>query len=196
MIAGCDHAVCLDCIREWRKSDDANEGRHGCPVCRTESNLVIPSAVFATGAEKNEIRATYLTRLSTIPCKLYNKGRGFCRWAPECNFAHLNEDGSFALTEEGLQHGGRKRLPRRRNQSTRVPREITSEEVHEFAAILMTFNIMPTRGVLTHYMTLSQLGFSPLECVQAILELNGNFDDDDDDEEEDEEDEEEDSDSY
>lgn len=112
LLSSCDHAVCLDCIRSWRKSDDQNEGKYGCPICRTESRLVIPSSVFAVGREKNEIRATYLTRLSSIPCKLFNYGQGHCRFAPECNYAHLTTAGKLAIDENGLQHSGKPK-PRR-----------------------------------------------------------------------------------
>lgn len=106
MVAGCDHAICLECIRDWRKSGTDNKKRHSCPVCRIDSTLVIPSAVFATGKEKNEIRATYLTRLSSIPCKYFKRGYGRCRFAPDCNYAHLYPDGSLAVDANGLQSSG------------------------------------------------------------------------------------------
>lgn len=82
--------------------------------------MVVPSAVFATGKEKNEIRAAYMTRLSTIPCKNFNFGEGRCPFAPECMYAHLRRDGSLAVDENGLQSAG-KPLPvrPRRNRGVR-----------------------------------------------------------------------------
>lgn len=114
LLSGCEHAVCLDCIRSWRKSSDTNERKYDCPVCRETSELVIPSAAYATGKEKNEIRAAYLTRLSTIPCKHFNYGEGHCPFAPYCHYAHLSRDGSLMVDDLGLQHPGIR--PRRRNQ--------------------------------------------------------------------------------
>lgn len=152
-----------------------NEGRHGCPVCRTESKLVIPSAVFATGKQKNEIRATYMTRLSSIPCKLFNQGKGYCRWAPDCNYAHLNEDGSLAVNGEGLQHSGNRRRPTRggRNGRGSEPSEPapTREEMQEFIMLAAAGLAEPDRDTLELYLTLSRLGLSRSAIVAALSDF-------------------------
>jgi len=51
LLSNCDHVFCLDCIRTWRVSSKAN-GSHTCPMCRVKSHFVIPSLVYATGAQK------------------------------------------------------------------------------------------------------------------------------------------------
>lgn len=90
-----------------------NESKYACPVCRTGSKLVIPSAVYVKGSEKNEMRAAYISRLAAIPCKHFNYGQGRCPFAPECHYAHLTPSGELAVDENGLQSAGRPRKPRR-----------------------------------------------------------------------------------
>jgi len=187
--AGCDHVVCLDCIRTWRKSEDSNDGRFGCPVCRTESRLVIPSAVFATGKQKNEIRAAYMTRLSTIPCKNFNYGNGRCRFAPECLYAHLNSDGSLAVDENGLQSAGKPPPPRKRRVGcgrTGGPNQMATElSERELQALLGVIEEtggalnMDTMLFLRLYM---RLGVAPdARLLRMHMEISDDEDDDDDD---------------
>lgn len=132
-----------------------NENKRACPVCRVESTLVIPSAVFATGAAKNEMRASYLSRLSSIPCKHFNKGHGRCPYAPECNYAHLNADGTLAVDANGLQKSGKAPPARRLNhRAPRAPRSRTSGFTREEQRL---------------YVSLTQIGLTDNEQNRAIF---------------------------
>jgi len=95
LLSNCDHVFCLDCIRTWRVSSKAN-GSHTCPMCRVKSHFVIPSLVYATGAQKKEIEEHYKTKLKSIPCKYFNFGDGTCPFYNNCFYGHLNADGTPA----------------------------------------------------------------------------------------------------
>ncbi len=46
ILEGCCHAFCLECIRDWRATYDKKVKKQHyrtCPICRTNSYLVIPS---------------------------------------------------------------------------------------------------------------------------------------------------------
>jgi E3 ubiquitin-protein ligase makorin len=46
ILQNCSHAFCLDCIRNWRATYDKKVKKthyRTCPICRTNSYLVIPS---------------------------------------------------------------------------------------------------------------------------------------------------------
>ena len=95
----CEHAFCLSCIRGWRdggvqgKEAGANATEHArmCPICRTNSFFITPSAHYPrTPAEKDEILRNYLTKMKLIPCKHYNNGR--CPFGSSCFYKHDGEE--------------------------------------------------------------------------------------------------------
>jgi len=43
---------------------------------------------------KYEIVEQYKSKLSTITCKYFNKGKGTCKFGTSCMYAHTNPDGS------------------------------------------------------------------------------------------------------
>lgn len=98
MIAGCDHAFCLECIRKWRgqvnyKSASKDQYRL-CPICRQESYVVVPSNRYVKGEEKQKMMSTYKKRLQEIPCKHFNKGQGKCPFLNSCFYSHRMADGN------------------------------------------------------------------------------------------------------
>ncbi|GAM25366.1 hypothetical protein SAMD00019534_085410 [Acytostelium subglobosum LB1] len=104
LLSHCDHIFCLDCIREWRGStasgapqplSNSNNSVRLCPMCRVNSYFIIPSDVFVSQEEKQEIIDEYKSKLSTIPCKYFNNGKGSCKFGTSCMYAHLNADGSI-----------------------------------------------------------------------------------------------------
>lgn len=45
ILSHCDHAFCLACIRGWRATGAAaTDSTRACPLCRTLSHYVVPSA--------------------------------------------------------------------------------------------------------------------------------------------------------
>jgi len=80
LLQNCDHAFCLECIREWRgNTEDFGTAVRQCPLCRVESYVVIPSKTFiADPVQREEIFDQYKSKLSTIPCKHFDYGDGEC----------------------------------------------------------------------------------------------------------------------
>ncbi|KAJ3155258.1 hypothetical protein HDU86_004348 [Geranomyces michiganensis] len=65
-----------------------------CPICRTVTHFVTPSAIWPTDAEtKEEIVAAYKNKLGTIDCKHYNRGEGSCPFGTSCFYRHVGRDG-------------------------------------------------------------------------------------------------------
>jgi hypothetical protein len=44
-----------------------------------------------------------------MPCKHFAFGKGRCPFAPNCFYAHVNENGELLFDEQGLQSSGQKR---------------------------------------------------------------------------------------
>jgi E3 ubiquitin-protein ligase makorin len=115
LLSSCDHVYCLECIRNWRATDqhDADKAvesvSHTCPLCRQLSLFVVPSPVHASGQIKNKITARYLQRLKQIPCKYFKYGLGYCPFNAACFYAHVNKDGSVATLEQNLRNKPRAR---------------------------------------------------------------------------------------
>lgn len=99
LLSGCNHVFCFSCLMEWRTScqnnrDSSNQQVRACPECRNHSDYVIPSPTFAKSGEgKEEIIASYKTRLSKIPCKHFSGELGSCPFGRDCFYLHLNDDG-------------------------------------------------------------------------------------------------------
>ncbi|KAF9383343.1 hypothetical protein CPB97_006541 [Podila verticillata] len=106
LLASCNHAFCLTCIRTWRSKDipssnmdvedRTNSVTKACPNCRTPSLYIVPSSFFpANQAQKDQIFSAYKQAASKRPCK-YFKQSGTRRWCPfgdDCFFAHLDNNG-------------------------------------------------------------------------------------------------------
>ncbi|KYQ99762.1 hypothetical protein DLAC_03707 [Tieghemostelium lacteum] len=107
LLSHCNHVFCLECIREWRGTNQPITGQpiptnpnsiqntaRLCPMCRVNSHFIIPADIYVSDEKKQEIIEIYKSKLSTIPCKYFNKGKGSCKFGTSCMYAHLNPDGS------------------------------------------------------------------------------------------------------
>ncbi|XP_003748215.1 probable E3 ubiquitin-protein ligase makorin-2 [Galendromus occidentalis] len=93
----CSHVFCWDCIRQWRKTKTVcPKVARGCPGCRTESFVVVPSAYFVTeGERKRTLIESFKIALSKKECKLFDQGRGICPFASRCLSRHALPDGTI-----------------------------------------------------------------------------------------------------
>lgn len=94
----CDHAFCLGCIRNWRSNTgggaDVDSALRTCPICRTTTYFIVPSAVWPSSNEqKEQIVAGYKAKLASIDCRLFNFGEGQCPFAQSCFYKHAYRDG-------------------------------------------------------------------------------------------------------
>lgn len=100
LLNNCTHAFCLSCMRDWRSK--GREHTHKeivrlCPVCRTESFVVIPSArLVVDPIRKAKLVDMYKSTLSTIKCRYFEYGQTSCPFGSSCFYAHLMPDGSVA----------------------------------------------------------------------------------------------------
>lgn len=100
LLQNCDHAFCLSCIREWRGSESAGTfGREAvrvCPVCRTESFLVIPSDTYESDPDaRAALLNSYKAKLATIACKYFDRGRHECPFGGSCLYEHRDANGNL-----------------------------------------------------------------------------------------------------
>nr|GMD34883.1 zinc finger CCCH domain-containing protein 69-like isoform X2 [Ipomoea batatas]GMD38206.1 zinc finger CCCH domain-containing protein 69-like isoform X2 [Ipomoea batatas] len=99
ILSECDHPFCISCIRNWRSSSpssgfDVNSALRACPICRKLSYFVIPSVIwYSTKEEKQEIIASYKTKLRSIDCKHFDFGSGTCPFGSSCFYKHAYRDG-------------------------------------------------------------------------------------------------------
>lgn len=95
VMSGCEHSICLACVRTWRASHSVSpEVARSCPECRTLSHHVIPSTFMPANAERKAALAHgYLRRLRTLPCKHFDFGAGTCPFGSSCFYAHVDKQG-------------------------------------------------------------------------------------------------------
>jgi E3 ubiquitin-protein ligase makorin len=98
--SGCEHTICLTCVRTWRASHSVSpEVARSCPECRTLSHHVIPSTFIPANAERKAALAHgYLRRLRTLPCKHFDFGAGTCPFGSSCFYAHVDKQGCPVVT--------------------------------------------------------------------------------------------------
>ena len=98
LLNSCDHAFCLQCIREWR--DTRTQSRNAvlvCPVCRVLSAFVIPSLRHVTQPErKARLIDAYRRNLKAIDCVLFARGDGVCTFGTRCHYRHQRRAGEDA----------------------------------------------------------------------------------------------------
>jgi E3 ubiquitin-protein ligase makorin len=93
-LLNCDHAFCLGCIRTWRSThfDANNEFPRSCPDCKEVSYFIVPSSTWiADPTEKFKVIEQYKKRMSAIPCKYYDYGRGDCPFGSSCFYEHRTD---------------------------------------------------------------------------------------------------------
>jgi E3 ubiquitin-protein ligase makorin len=95
LLTGCKHTFCIECIRTWRgRTDIPRDIARGCPVCRLNTFVIIPSDIFLeTAAEKEQVQETYQNTLSEKPCKHFNFGEGTCPFGTSCFYDHRYKNG-------------------------------------------------------------------------------------------------------
>jgi hypothetical protein len=88
LLSGCDHAFCLQCIRDWRdggvareapeaQTSSALEQARRCPICREQSHFITPSQYWPKdAAEKAATIAVYQGKMKKIPCRNFDYGDG------------------------------------------------------------------------------------------------------------------------
>ncbi|KAI8834830.1 hypothetical protein BJ741DRAFT_609284 [Chytriomyces cf. hyalinus JEL632] len=90
----CDHCVCLECARQWRRNESMDNAK-ACPICRQISHIIIPSSIWITDPYEKEVALdAYKKRMNKIDCKHYNFGEGTCPFGTSCLYRHVRRDGS------------------------------------------------------------------------------------------------------
>ncbi|RLN52936.1 hypothetical protein BBJ29_005412 [Phytophthora kernoviae] len=97
LLSGCNHSFCLTCLRNWRGiADQPKQTVRQCPVCRVETNFIIPSGRMVTKPERKKVLIDeYRKNLSGIPCRHFDEGRGTCPFGTSCFYAHRYPDGTL-----------------------------------------------------------------------------------------------------
>ncbi|KAI9464176.1 hypothetical protein HD554DRAFT_2026769 [Boletus coccyginus] len=116
LLTDCSHVFCLDCIRQWRapmgKSPDVvSSGTiKCCPLCRTPSRFVTPSAhFFPNGSScKRDTIGAYKASMARVPCKYFDAtsrtGKPCCPFGIDCFYQHTNPDGTPHVFLHGAKH--------------------------------------------------------------------------------------------
>ena len=102
----CQHCVCYECAVKWHGSQknllkknpendlDHKWQKHECPLCREESEYIIPSKYFLMGEEKVKYFEEYKKKRALRKCNFFEIGRtGTCPRGKECFYAHLGPNG-------------------------------------------------------------------------------------------------------
>ncbi|RLN26694.1 hypothetical protein BBJ28_00012030 [Nothophytophthora sp. Chile5] len=56
LLSGCNHPFCLTCLRNWRgNADQPKQTVRQCPLCRVETNFIIPSSRMVTKPERKQV---------------------------------------------------------------------------------------------------------------------------------------------
>lgn len=106
---------CMQCIKNWRetqgKSDDIVQAgtTKTCPMCRTSSRFVTPSAFFYPEghALKTEVIEKYKASMARVKCRYFEKSKPhdrFCPFGKECFYKHENPDGTPYVFEHGATY--------------------------------------------------------------------------------------------
>ncbi|CAI2183931.1 10837_t:CDS:2 [Funneliformis geosporum] len=90
-LLNCEHAFCLQCIRQWRSNITMeNQVIRACPICKTSSHFITPSTTWITDrAEKQRVINEYKRK-----CRNFNYGEGQCQFGISCFYAHTYRDGT------------------------------------------------------------------------------------------------------
>ncbi|KAI0653393.1 hypothetical protein C8Q70DRAFT_606385 [Cubamyces menziesii] len=114
-LLGCSHVFCISCIKNWRgkngKSEDIIQAgtNKQCPMCRTASRFVTPSAHFYPqgNPRKTEVIANYKASMARVKCRYFEKSRPsrrFCPFGKDCFYKHENADGTPYEFEHGAAY--------------------------------------------------------------------------------------------
>jgi hypothetical protein len=90
-LLNCSHPYCLACIRSWRSAhfDANNEESCSCPECDEITYFIVPSSTWIEDpVEKIKVIEQYKKKMSVIPCKYFDYGRGECPFGTSCFYEH------------------------------------------------------------------------------------------------------------
>ncbi|KUJ15113.1 uncharacterized protein LY89DRAFT_736168 [Mollisia scopiformis] len=140
LLVNCDHAFCLECIRNWRATAPKNPTLENelkktsktCPMCRSHSDFIIPSSIWPTSTQKKEISDGYLRRLKTIPCRYFEQSamdtapdyKFKCQFRNHCHYSHIHP-----VTKEPYTFPPGELQPRRRHRRGRLLDEMAIMEM-------------------------------------------------------------------
>jgi len=120
LLSGCAHAFCLGCIRRWRaQADVPKETARACPVCRAHAHLIVPcDRVVRHPVRRAQVLEAYTRRLRSIPCRMFDRGRGECAFGSSCFYEHRLRDGTLApMDPPRLYYDGEGNVAGRRGMS-------------------------------------------------------------------------------
>ena len=146
LLEGCEHAFCVECIRQWRSTHAIRpDVARACPVCRAPSHFVVPSAVHFVGPRKAALTTAYLSRLRQIPCRHFDFGEGRCPFGSSCFYAHTDKLGREVRVEPRVALGksGTTVLPSYRLSDFLFPDAEESRVLSDTDALLATIPLAP-----------------------------------------------------
>ena len=95
LLTGCNHAFCVQCIREWRGVlHQKKEATRACPMCRKMTWFIVPCDRLVTDpTRKLQVIQKYQERLSKIRCKHFDRSEE-CPFGSSCFYQHIRRDGT------------------------------------------------------------------------------------------------------
>jgi hypothetical protein len=92
LLVTCNHIYCVPCIKQWRQDNQSSECPH--PKCSAVSTYIVPSPTYVPeGPKKNSLVASYREKMTKIPCKYFDFGKGTCKFGDNCHYAHVDANG-------------------------------------------------------------------------------------------------------
>ncbi|KAJ8047756.1 putative E3 ubiquitin-protein ligase makorin-1 [Holothuria leucospilota] len=90
ILPNCGHVFCLPCLRTSRKIEGATkQQRRRCPICREESDFVVPSVYYIDGYTGREsLVQNYKRNCGKKPCKYEEQRIGSCSRGADCHYNH------------------------------------------------------------------------------------------------------------
>lgn len=85
LLENCDHTFCFSCIKNWRQTTDTKTVKT-CPVCRVQSNFVVPSPIYLQKEDKLDYVKKYKEELSKVKCKYLKYD--LCPFGNHCFYSH------------------------------------------------------------------------------------------------------------
>mmetsp|Transcript_16564 Transcript_16564/g.31395 ORF Transcript_16564/g.31395 Transcript_16564/m.31395 type:complete len:260 (-) Transcript_16564:691-1470(-) len=138
LLAGCDHVFCIECIRQWRRTDTQRKDVvRTCPICRQTSYFVVPAHMHLTGEEKQRTIDRFKRSTSIIPCRYKSQGEK-CPFGHRCFYLHLDDNGKDTKPAEKKEF--EKQQKKRERRAARARRRV------EFVENLLRFSEASDEG--------------------------------------------------
>mmetsp|Transcript_38461 Transcript_38461/g.74607 ORF Transcript_38461/g.74607 Transcript_38461/m.74607 type:complete len:262 (+) Transcript_38461:87-872(+) len=158
LLAGCEHVFCIECIRQWRRTDTQRKDVvRTCPMCRQTSFFVVPAHAHLTGKEKKITIDRFKRSTSMIPCRYKSQGQK-CPFGHRCFYLHLDDTGKDTKPAEKKEF--EKQQKKRERRAARARRRV------EFVENLLRFSESSDEGSILD----ADISFeSDDELVTAVL---------------------------